>query len=58
MQMSATLKTGQWGTREQVDDVAAQRPGVAQQPVGEVAADAGEQQPERHRPDHVAERGG
>ena len=58
MQMSATLKTGQLRQHEEVDDVAAQRAGLAEEPVGEVAGDAAEQQAERDRPQPAADRGG
>ena len=41
---------------EEVDDVAAQRPRVAEEPVGEVAGDAGQQQPEATAQDVVPSR--
>jgi hypothetical protein len=50
MQMSATLKTGQFGSREEVDDVATERPGVPEQPVEQVARHAREQEPQAHPP--------
>ena len=50
MHMSATLKIGQCGSIEEVHHVPAQHPGLAEEPVGEVAGDAGQQQPEGDRP--------
>ena len=50
MHMSATLKTGQCGSVEEVDDVAPEGPGRAEQPVDQVAGHAGEQQAERRAP--------
>ena len=58
MHMSATLKTGQCGSCEEVHDVAAQRPGRAEHPVGEVAEHAGQQQPEADRPARCCAAGG
>ena len=55
MQMSATLKTGQFGQHEEVDDVAAQRAGLPEEPVGQVAGDAGQEQAEGDRPATAAD---
>ena len=50
MHMSATLKIGQCGSIRKSTTWPRSGPGCAEQPVGEVAGDAGEQQPEGDRP--------
>jgi len=50
MQTSATLKIGQVRQLQEVDDVAAQRSGIPEEPIGEVTGDPGQQQTERPGP--------
>ena len=55
MQMSAMLKTGQLGSIRKSTTWPRRAPGRADEPVGEVAADAGEQEAEGQRPQQAAE---
>ncbi len=50
MHMSATLKIGQWGSCDEVDDVASHRTRRPEDPVGEVAEDARQQEAEPQGP--------